>query len=174
MSPVDHFKHCPRCGVPRTGEPVIPFHCGTCEFTFYFNPTVAAAVLIVRQDGCVLCITRAQDPAQGKLAFPGGFSDIGERAEDGLRREVREEVGLEIGALEFLCSRPNEYFYKEITYPVLDLLFTAPAIGETEARALDGVSRVDWLKAAAIAPDELAFPSLRAGLAEFLRRGGGS
>lgn len=173
MSPVDHFKHCPRCGVPRAGEPVIPFHCGTCGFTFYFNPTVAAAVIIVRQDGCVLFITRAKEPAKGKLAFPGGFIDIGERAEDGLRREAREEVGLEIGALEFLCSRPNEYVYKEIAYPVLDLLFTAPVSGEAEAQPLDGVSRVDWLEAAAVAPEELAFPSLRAGLAEFLRHSGG-
>ena len=173
MSPVDHFKHCPRCGVPRAGEPVIPFHCGTCGFTFYFNPTVAAAVIIVRQDGCVLFITRAKEPAKGKLAFPGGFIDIGERAEDGLRREAREEVGLEIGALKFLCSRPNEYVYKEIAYPVLDLLFTAPVSGEAEAQPLDGVSRVDWLEAAAVAPEALAFPSLRAGLAEFLRHSGG-
>lgn len=159
--------------MPRAGEPVIPFHCGTCGFTFYFNPTVAAAVIIVRQDGCVLFITRAKEPAKGKLAFPGGFIDIGERAEDGLRREAREEVGLEIGALKFLCSRPNEYVYKEIAYPVLDLLFTAPVSGEAEAQPLDGVSRVDWLEAAAVAPEALAFPSLRAGLAEFLRHSGG-
>ncbi len=170
MTPVTHFKHCPRCGALRPGEPVIPFRCAVCGFVYYFNPTVAAAVILTRPDHRVLFITRAKAPAQGKLAFPGGFIDIGERAEDGLRREVREEVGLETGALEFLCSHQNEYPYQGVHYPVLDLIFTAPVSGSTEARSLDGVTRVDWLEAAAVARGELAFPSLRAGLEEFLRR----
>lgn len=170
MQPVEHFGFCPRCAAPRTGGPVIPFRCGACGFVFYFNPTAAAAVILTRPDGRGLFITRAQEPARGKLAFPGGFIDIGERAEDGLRREVREEVGIEIGGLEFLCSHQNQYLYQTVNYPVLDFLFAAPIAAGQEARALDEVSQVQWLQPEEVAPDLLAFDSLRAGLKEFLRR----
>jgi len=170
MTPVEHFKHCPRCGALRSGEPVIPFRCTNCGFVYYFNPTVAAAVVLTRPDHRVLFITRAKDPAKGKLALPGGFIDIGERAEDGLRREAREEVGLDTGALEFLCSHQNEYPYQGVHYPVLDLIFAAPVSGCADARSLDGVANVEWLEPGDVALEELAFPSLRAGLEEFLRR----
>jgi ADP-ribose pyrophosphatase YjhB (NUDIX family) len=170
MTPVEHFKHCPRCGAPRSGEPAIPFRCPACGFAYYFNPTVAAAVILTRPDGRVLFITRAKEPARGKLAFPGGFIDIDERAEDGLRREVREEVGLEAGPLEFLCSEQNEYPYQGVRYPVLDLIFAAPVSGSAEARSLDGVAHVEWLEPGDVPLEELAFPSLRAGLQAFLRR----
>jgi ADP-ribose pyrophosphatase YjhB (NUDIX family) len=131
---------------------------------------VAAAVILSRPDGRVLVITRSRDPARGLLAFPGGFIDIGERAEDGLRREVREEVGLEIGELEFLCSRQNEYPYHGVNYPVLDLLFAAHVVADAGACALDGVERIDWLPPEQVPPGRLAFPSLQAGLAAFLER----
>lgn len=170
MQPVEHFVFCPRCAAPRPGGPVIPFRCGACDFVFYFNPTAAATAIIPRPDGRVLFITRAKEPALGKLAFPGGFIDIGERAEDGLRREVREEVGIEIGELDFLCSHQNQYLYETVSYPVLDFLFAAQVITGQEARALDGVARVEWLEPEEVAPDLLAFDSLRAGLQEFLRR----
>lgn len=170
MQPVEHFVFCPRCAAPRLGGPVIPFRCGACGFVFYFNPTAAATAIITRPDGRVLFITRAKEPARGKLAFPGGFMDIGERAEDGLRREVREEVGIEIGELDFLCSHQNQYLYATVSYPVLDFLFAAPVAAGQEAQALEEVSQLAWLKPEEVAPELLAFDSLRAGLQEFLRR----
>jgi len=170
MRPVEHFKYCPRCGSGLPRDAANPLRCGTCHFLFYFNSTVAAAVILTRADGRVLCITRAKEPALGKLAFPGGFIDIGETAEAGLRREVREEVGLEIGPLEFLCSHPNEYLYQEVSYPVLDLLFTANTDDDGRTVALDGVAAFQWLDADAVRIEDLAFPSLRAGMLAFQRR----
>ncbi len=84
----------------------------------------------------MLLIRRAKEPAKGKLAPPGGFIDVGETAEQGVRREVREEVGIELDHIHFLCSQPNQYFYKEVTYPVLDFFFTARALNADGAAAL--------------------------------------
>jgi len=164
MSPVSLFRHCPSCGQPRAGELAIPFTCNTCNFVFYFNPTVAAAAIIARPDGKVLFITRAKEPAKGKLAFPGGFIDIGETVEAALRRETREEVNLEISDIQLLCSHPNEYNYKGVTYPVLDFLFSAKAGSIDDAQALDGVAEFTWKEPGEVELEELAFPSLREGL----------
>jgi len=172
MSPVTLFKHCPSCGQPRAGASVIPFTCGGCGFVFYFNPTVAAAAIISRGDGKVLFITRAKEPAKGKLAFPGGFIDIGETVEAALRRETLEEVNLEIRDIQLLCSHPNEYEYKGVTYPVLDFLFSARAEAVDHVKALDGVAEFSWRDPNEVELDKLAFPSLREGLRVYLEQRG--
>ena len=168
-APVEHFRFCPGCGQPagpRSAEP--RFECPACGFVYYFNPTVAAAAFILREDGCALFIRRAKEPAKGKLALPGGFIDIGETAEEAVRREIREEVNLQLSSIEYLCSQPNEYHYKEVTYPVLDLFFIARAGPVRRVAALDGVASFCWLEPAQADPAEIAFPSMRRALKVFL------
>jgi ADP-ribose pyrophosphatase YjhB (NUDIX family) len=167
MRPAELFRFCPRCGGPRDPANVgqIPLQCGACGFTFFFNPTVAAAAWVHDPQGRVLLIRREREPAAGRFAIPGGFLDIGETAEEGLRREVREEVGLEIDRPCFLASYPNLYSYRDVTYPVLDLVFTAGAVRPESAQALDAVAGIEWRLPAEVNPEELAFPSLKVTLA---------
>jgi mutator protein MutT len=166
MRPNDLFRFCPRCGSSRTAENQgqCPLACSECGLVFYFNPTVAAAALVFDAEGRILLIRRAKDPSAGKLGVPGGFIDIGESAEEGLRREVREEVGIEIDQLRFLISFPNLYHYRDVTYPVVDLYFKAVAVNPASARPLDAVAGVEWRHPSAIPDDEIAFPSMRVAL----------
>ena len=146
------------------------FTCAGCGFTLYFSAANAVAAFVRRDDGRVLLIRRAKEPAKGQLAPPGGFVDLGESAEEAVRRELREEVGLELSEVAFLCSRPNEYPYKDVTYPVLDLFFTARAVASAMARALDDVESLAWLEPERVAPEEIAFPSMREALALYISR----
>jgi ADP-ribose pyrophosphatase YjhB (NUDIX family) len=43
-----------------------------------------------------LVTVRAREPYRGKVDVPGGFLEVGEHPVEGLKREVREELGLEI------------------------------------------------------------------------------
>ncbi len=167
MRPAELFRFCPRCGAPRAAENVgqIPLRCAPCGFTFFFNPTVAAAAFVFGTNGRALFIRREKEPAAGKLGIPGGFIDIGETAEDALRREVREEVGIEIECVSFLMSCPNMYLYRDVTYPVVDLVFTAQAIAPESAKPLDAVTGIEWHPLGLVDENELAFPSMRASLA---------
>lgn len=166
MTPPELFRFCPRCGAARPADNLglIPLRCVGCGLVYFFNPTVAAAGLVTDAAGRVLLVRRAKDPSKGKLGVPGGFIDIGESAEDGLRREVREEVGLELDRVRFLTSFPNVYVYREVTYPVVDLYFTAAAVNPDAACPLDGVAGIEWWPPAAVPDAEIAFPSMRAAL----------
>ncbi|MBN9517972.1 NUDIX domain-containing protein [bacterium] len=162
MIPAELFRFCPRCGDARPADnaAAVPYRCGGCALVYYFNPTVAAAAWVSDPAGRVLLIRRAKDPARGKLAIPGGFVDAGETADQAVRRETREEVGLELDAVQFLTSFPNLYHYREVTYPVLDLVFTARAVAPEAAFPGDGVSDIEWHHPAAVDPGEVAFPSI--------------
>jgi len=160
MHPSESFRFCPSCGHAREASRRQPLRCAACGYVFYFNATCATAAFLERPDGKVLFIRRAKDPARGMLAIPGGFVDEGETAEDGLRREFMEEVGLAVADLTFLCSAPNSYDYKGLTYPVLDFFFTARTSGEVEAQALDAVESICWLDPCGIDVGEIAFPSM--------------
>jgi ADP-ribose pyrophosphatase YjhB (NUDIX family) len=168
-APWQIFKFCPRCGAARVSETerAAPFRCEACGFLYFFNPAVAVAVLILRDDGKALFIRRAKEPAMGRLALVGGFVDPGESAEQALRREVREEVQLELDQVQFLTSHPNDYRYEDTIYPVVDLVFVARATDHDRAVALDGVASFAWLDPRAVDLEELAFPSMRAALAQY-------
>ncbi len=170
MQPQQRFLFCPQCGSARStsnlGEN--PLRCEACGFHFYFNPTLAAAAFLFDDVGRAIFIRRAKDPGIGKLTVPGGFVDIGETAEEALAREVREEVGLEIADVRYVCSVTNMYFYKNVTYPVCDLMFCGRALQPETAAALDGATAFHWLNLRDVDPEELAFPSVKRGLAILL------
>jgi len=74
------------------------------------KPTVAVSALVRNSKGEVLLIRRAVEPCSGKWALPGGKVEFGERLCDAIRRELAEELGLEvelgevIGIEEFMCQ----------------------------------------------------------------------
>jgi ADP-ribose pyrophosphatase YjhB (NUDIX family) len=159
------FQFCPKCGQKSLSSPETKLiECTRCDFHFYRNPAIATAAIITDGSGRIMLIRRAKDPAKGKLGMPGGFVDIGETAEDGLRREVKEEICLEIAGIEFLMSHPNEYFYRGIMYPTVDLFFTAQVDSFEPARALSEVAGLVIRPPKEVAPEELAFESMRRAL----------
>ena len=64
----------------------------------YPHPAVTTDCVIFGFNGKklqVLLIKRGIEPFKGRWAFPGGFIKMHETAEEGARRELREETGLE-------------------------------------------------------------------------------
>lgn len=175
-APWEIFAFCPRCGVgrPASTRGVIPFRCEACDFLYFFGPVTAVAALILRDDGRALFIRRAKDPARGRLALVGGFVDVGETAEHALRREVREEVRLEIEDVGFLSSHPNDYRYQGVVYPVVDFFFVARTRDHDRAAALDGVDSFTWLDPATIDLADLAFPSMQDAVSRYRAAQGAS
>ena len=59
------------------------------------RPIVAVAAVIFKGDK-VLLAKRATEPSKGKWSLPGGAGELGERHLEALKREIREETGIEI------------------------------------------------------------------------------
>ncbi|MSO53207.1 MAG: NUDIX hydrolase [Acidobacterium sp.] len=59
------------------------------------HPVVGVGAVVVRH-GRVLIIKRAHEPRKGEWSLPGGHLDLGESLIDAVRREVKEETGLEV------------------------------------------------------------------------------
>jgi 8-oxo-dGTP diphosphatase len=66
--------------------------------------TVTAAGIIVDNVGRVLLLKHRFRPGSG-WGMPGGFIVAGEQPEEGLRRELREEIGLELECAQLIGTR---------------------------------------------------------------------
>ncbi|MCR5366080.1 MAG: NUDIX domain-containing protein, partial [Prevotella sp.] len=125
--PLEKFKYCPVCG--SSHFEVNNFKskkCQDCGFTYYGNPCSATAAFIVNDKQEMLVVRRAKEPAKGTLDLPGGFVDMGETVEQGMRREIKEETGLDIEEIQYLFSSPNVYLYSGMGVHTLDMDFLVP------------------------------------------------
>lgn len=87
--------------------------------------TVSAAAVIVNDEGEVLLLEHVLRPGTG-WGLPGGFLKKGEQPELGIRREIREEIGIELDELSIL---------RVWTFgPHLEIVFTALPIGEPKVK----------------------------------------
>lgn len=154
------FLYCCRCG--HTGvqvESPMCHRCVACGFGHYMNPIAGVVALLTDRVGRLLLLRRAHDPGRGQLGLPGGFVDLGESAEQALRREIREEVGLEVPTLTYYVSLPNEYPYQGLVTPVLDLFYRGTLDDLEQARAVSEVQALVIRAPRDVDVAEMAFPS---------------
>jgi 8-oxo-dGTP diphosphatase len=66
------------------------------------TPALTTDCAIFDGNDRVLLIRRGNPPFEGAFALPGGFVEIGETVDEACRREVLEEVGIEVGELRLV------------------------------------------------------------------------
>lgn len=99
----DH-QFCGRCGSPtQKHEKELAKHCSPCDLLFYPRLSPCVITVITRGEECLL----AHNPAFPSRFFSAlaGFIEVGETIESALRREVEEEVGINVGRLEYFGSQ---------------------------------------------------------------------
>ena len=133
-------------------------------------PRVGVGAVIVDGDR-VLLVKRGQPPSQGKWSIPGGLIHLGERLEDAVRREIREECDLEVrllgvcGVIDRVRLAPengSESPRVHYHYVIVDF---AAVIEEGEPRAGSDAAEVRWVPIA-----ELGRYDTTDGLADMVRR----
>ncbi|MCQ4164401.1 Nudix family hydrolase [Tahibacter harae] len=113
-------------------------------------PIHVVAAALIDADGRVLLAQRPEGKhLAGYWEFPGGKVESGESAEQALRREILEEIGVRVGAVESLIRIPWNYASKRI---LLDVY---------RVDSFDGVPHscegqpLKWVPAAALDPAEM-------------------
>src|SRR5215210_8583768 len=92
--------------------------------------TVTAGAVILDEEGRVLLLKHVFRAGSG-WGIPGGFIERGEQPEEAIRRELREEIGLELEQTELAfvrtLKRPSQ----------VEIIFRSRPRGETGAKSLE-------------------------------------
>jgi ADP-ribose pyrophosphatase YjhB (NUDIX family) len=158
----DPYIFCPKCAARlelqiQAGEerPTCP----ECGWVQYEDPKVACGALLLQGDQ-VLLVRRNMVPYTGLWSIPAGFVNAFEIPEDAVRREVREETGLEVEVEQLFAvlsgrehPRGSDIF----------LVYVVRQFGGVLAAA-DDADAAAWFKLDALPP--LAFDTTRRILAQ--------
>ncbi|KEQ15072.1 hypothetical protein GZ78_24715 [Endozoicomonas numazuensis] len=101
----DH-RYCGCCGSPcspRVGEWAMV--CSTCDMSYYPRISPCIIVLIHKGDEVLLVQHKKHLRNTSIHTVIAGFIEPGETAEEAVVREVREEVGIEVGQIEYCLSQ---------------------------------------------------------------------
>jgi NAD+ diphosphatase len=99
-------RFCGRCAAPTEESPgERSRRCPSCGLLAFPRLAPAVITLIERDDGTALLARNARWPNR-MYSCLAGFVEPGETLEDAVRREVREEVGIELDGLRYHSSQP--------------------------------------------------------------------
>jgi ADP-ribose pyrophosphatase YjhB (NUDIX family) len=153
------WRTCPRCASPLENEGGRAA-CAACGSEYYANSAPCVCALVEDADGRLLLGRRAIEPDRGKWDVPGGFLDEGETPFDGLRRELREETGLDGAPGRFVGAWMDVYGDAPDAVATLNLYFEVHVV-DAGPVAADDVAELAWFGPDELPHrDELAFTSV--------------
>ena len=158
VSELDGWKYCPRCQAEveiADGK----VECPSCGFRNYASSKPTASALCLDDENRVLLSRRGIEPFKGLWDFPGGFLDEGEHPLDCVRRELREEAGVEVEPQRLIGVWMDRYGSDGSAAATLNFYWTARIV-EGEPEPDDDVVELRWFAVADIPLDELAFGHL--------------
>lgn len=144
--------HCEACGAPAPTVDGVPTCAEHGHRWRMVRNAPCAAVVVADDRGRVLLSRRARQPYAGMWEVPGGFVELGEHPAAAARREVREELGVEVtltGLVGVYVVRSQRGGWLEVT------VYCGTAAGSPRPDPAE-VSEWRWF-----APDEV--PAVMAG-----------
>jgi 8-oxo-dGTP diphosphatase len=137
------------------------------------RPVVGVGGVVV-QDGRALIVKRAHEPRKGEWSLPGGTVELGETLVEAVKREIREETGLdvEVGEVVEVFDRVHR-LEDRIRYHFVIIDYLCHPIGGT-LQAGDDAEDVAWVSSYEIeryGVNEFATRVIRRGLARAIAHG---
>ena len=113
---------------------------------------IEVVAAIIHRDGAYFATQRGYGEFEGMWEFPGGKIEPGESREDALKREIQEELGVDIYIKELLCTTEYDYPTFHLT---MHCYLCSVASGEIELRehksaqwlTAETLDSVEWLPA---------------------------
>jgi 8-oxo-dGTP diphosphatase len=108
------------------------------------RPKVGIGVIIIK-DNKILLGKRKNAHGEGSWCYPGGHLEFGESWEECSRREVREEVGIEIKNLRF-GTITNDIFKNEQKHYITISMISDFEFGEVQLMEPDKCEQWEWFE----------------------------
>lgn len=96
-------RFCGRCGTPMKDGEDNGRVCPKCGYRIY--PIISPAVIVAVERGNRILLAHNSAFPSGRYSVLAGFVDLGESLEETLKREIREEVGIEISDISYFDSQ---------------------------------------------------------------------
>ena len=113
---------------------------------------IEVVAAIIQRDGAYFATQRGYGEFEGLWEFPGGKIEPGESRESALKREIQEELGIDITINNFLCTTDYDYPSFHLT---MHCYLCCVETGEIELRehksarwlTVELLDSVEWLPA---------------------------
>lgn len=113
---------------------------------------IEVVAAIIHRDGAYFATQRGYGEFEGMWEFPGGKIEPGESRESALKREIQEELGIDITIDKFLCTTDYDYPSFHLT---MHCYLCGIGSGEIELRehksarwlTIKSLNSIDWLPA---------------------------
>ena len=114
--------------------------------------TIRVVAAVIRCVNQIFATQRGYGPYKDKWEFPGGKIEAGERPQDALKREIREELNTEIEVGDRICTVDYDYpeFHLNMECFWAEILEGNLELKEHEAAKwldLDNLDSIEWLPA---------------------------
>ncbi len=171
MNPKEVFKFCPKCGGKLIKKEGNLLDCSKCGFHFYINPLPCNGVIIENDKGEIMLVKRKFEPKKGYWDWPGGFINSGESLEDSVKREIKEELGVDVGEIEIVGVYEDRYLYQDILDYTICIAVSAKITGGS-LKVSDDISGYKYFSKEEIFRQNFAFPSIKQGVSDYLTKKG--
>ncbi len=144
----DTYRHCPKCGAAfENDKKETALNCPACSFKLY--PRIEPCVIVLISRGDEILLVKNKRATRDFYSCIAGFMELGESAVEAVRREVKEEVGLEIKNIKAVGSQ---------SWPFPDqlmLAFTADWQSGGLVLQEEEIAEARWFKRDALPPLEM-------------------
>jgi len=129
------------------------------------QPVVAVSAVVRNGENKVVLVRRGRPPGKGKWSLPGGAIRLGEPVLQALKREIREECGLEVKIAKLLAVHDRIFRDRngKVEYHYVIVNYLADASGPVQPGG-------DVLEARWAGLDEMERMELTAGIRELVEK----
>lgn len=158
------YTFCPKCAqkLKQMKEYAPHLQCANCKFIFYQSSKPTATVILQNNKGEVLLTRRSIEPFKGYWDLPGGFCELNEHPELTAKREMKEELGVDVELTGFIGIYTDQYPDQGDMEHTLNIIYSGKII-QGELHPADDVDACQWFSLEQL-PVNIAFKNGRQAL----------
>ena len=163
------YKFCTRCSHPLKKKNSTEFICTKCGLHIFLNPASTNGLILENDKGQILLVKRKFEPRKGWWDTPGGFIGLKETVEESLKREIREELNIEIKDFFYFGNYWSYYPYQGIDYQTLYFVYRGKYKGE-KIKTGDDVTDYKFFDKKNIPFDKISFNDVKSAIKDYVKK----